>query len=118
MPAGRLLASGECLDLSPRCRLTFRLPSPASTTAVLDLTGARLPRADIRRVILMDQDLIIGPGSASHVVATQLERPVVLHVSQGQLVCQGRDAGIPVGERVSVGGVSFVLAGVDWKGSR
>ena len=116
--AGRLLASGECLDLSPRCRLTFRLPSAASTTAVLDLAGARLPRADIRRVILMDQDLIIGPGSAAHVVAPQLDRPVVLHLSQGQLVCPGREGGIPLGESVSVGGVSLVVAPVDRKGSR
>jgi len=115
---GRLLVSGECLDLSPRCRLTFRIPTPASTTAVLDLTGARLPRGDVRRVILMDQDLIIGPGSAAHVVAPQLERPVVLHVSQGQLVCQARHGAIGVGESVSVGGISFVIASVDWKGSR
>jgi hypothetical protein len=117
---GRLLASGERLDLSPRCRLTFRVPSAASTTAVLDLSGARLPRADVRRVILMDQDLIIGPGSVSHVVAPQLDRPVVLHLSQGRLVCQARDGGggIAVGESVSVGGVSFVLAPVEWKGSR
>jgi hypothetical protein len=120
-----LLASGERLDLSPRCRLTFRLPSAASTTAVLDLTGARLPRGDVRRVILMDQDLIIGPGSASHIVAPRLEHPVVLHLSQGRLVCQARetvkiggasavaDAPLPFVESISIGEVSFVLAPVD-----
>ena len=126
-PAGRLLASGEPLELSPRCRLTFRVPSPASTTAVLDLTGARLPRGDVRRVILMDQDLIIGATSAAHVVAPRLERPVVLHVRHGRLVCPGRDGGggfggggdslaLPVGESVSVGGVSFVVGAVDSRG--
>ena len=67
--AGRLLATGDRVALSPRCRLAFHLPSPASTSAVLELTGSRLPMADVRRVILMDRDLIIGPhagADASH----------------------------------------------------
>ena len=115
---GRLLASGERLDLSPRCRFTFVLPSPASTTAVLDLTGARLPRADVRRIILMDADLIIGPSNAAHVVAPQLDRSVVLHLSHGQLICQGREGAIIMGESINVGGVSFVIAPVDSHGSR
>jgi tetratricopeptide (TPR) repeat protein len=128
--AGRLLTSGERLELSPRCRLTFVLPSAASTSAALDLSGARLPRADVRRVILMDQDLIIGPGGASHVVARGLDHPVVLHLSRGQLVCAGRDpvvidgrpvdvgAPLPLNASIQIGGVSFVLTRPDSIGSR
>src|SRR5207249_1716458 len=88
--AGRLLAPGELLELSPRCRLTFQLPSAASTSAALDLTGARLPRSDVRRIILMDRDLVVGPSSAAHVTARELAENVVLHLSGDQLFCQSR----------------------------
>ena len=59
----KLLASGDAIALSPRCRMTFGLPHVASTTAVIDLTAARYPRAEIRRIILLDGDLVIGPGA-------------------------------------------------------
>jgi tetratricopeptide (TPR) repeat protein len=129
-PTGRLLASGECVELSPRCRMTFVLPSAASTSAALDLAGAKLPRSDVRRIILLDQDLVIGPGSASHIIARGLERPVVLHLRQDQFICAGREpmqingrtAGIgmplPLGTPVEIGGVCFTLTRVDSVGSR
>jgi hypothetical protein len=66
----------------------------------------------------MDQDLIIGPASTSHIVAPQLERPIVLHVNQGQLVCQSRDGAIQIGESINVSGLSFVVAPVNPQGSR
>jgi hypothetical protein len=128
--AGRLLASGQRIELSPRCALTFVLPSAASTSAALELSGARLPRSDIRRVILMDQDLIIGPGAASHVVARGLERPLVLHVRRDQLFSGGLDpvtidgrqvaksTPLPLNAQVQIGGASFVLTHLGSVGSR
>jgi hypothetical protein len=121
-PSRRLLAAGNRIDLSPRCRLTFQLPSSASTSAALDLTGAKLPRSDIRRVILMDRDVIIGAGPASHVVVPGVDRPIVLHLRDGQLVCQAHEpvmvggsvapakATLPLGESIKIGELSFVLA--------
>jgi hypothetical protein len=50
--AARLLADGDRVALAPRCRLAFGLPTPASTSAVLDLGGACLATAgtgDVRR---------------------------------------------------------------------
>ncbi len=74
--SGKLLSSGDRITLSPRCRLSFALPSAASTTAILDLTGARYARSDVRRIILLDRDIILGPSTATHVrgrtVARQL----------------------------------------------
>ncbi len=117
----RLLANGDRIALSPRCRLRFEVPSAASTSAVLNLSGARLPQRDARRVILMDRSLVIGPGPGSHVRADSLAEPVVLHVRDGRLCCQTKEpvlvgdrpssgaAGLPLGVNVRVGSVSFVV---------
>jgi hypothetical protein len=118
---GKLLASGDRLELSPRCRLKFSIPSQVSTTAVLDLSGARLARLEIRRIILMDQDLIIGPNSASHIVAGAMRESMVLHVRQGRLYCQTHlplmvndeaadlNRPIPLGVSVKTDGFSFAV---------
>jgi tetratricopeptide (TPR) repeat protein len=85
---GKLLADGDKIALSPRCRLRFRLPTPASTTAVLELSTARVPQADIRRVILMDRELVIGPGPSAHVRADDLPARAVLQPADGRLLCR------------------------------
>jgi len=118
---GKLLASGDRIALSPRCRMSFSLPSAASTTAVIDMTGCRYPRADVRRVILLDRDVILGPGIATHVRVDGAEENVILHVRDGRLFCESkapaevnglamdRMTGIPMGAHVKVGSVSFVV---------
>ncbi len=117
---GRLLANGDEIALTPRCRMTFRTPSPASTSAVLELTSARLPRGDVRRAILMDRELIIGPGAAAHIRCDDLPEPVVLHLQGSKLRCRARavvqvngtvgdGTGIGLGCRVSVGDLSFTV---------
>jgi tetratricopeptide (TPR) repeat protein len=85
---GKLLADGDKIALSPRCRLRFRLPTPASTTAVLELSTARVPQADIRRVILMDREVVIGPGPAAHLRADELPARAVLQPADGKLICR------------------------------
>ena len=119
--ASKLLSNGDEVALSPRCRFTFRLPSAASTSAVLDLTGTRYPRADIRRVILLDRELVIGPGVGSHVRIDELTDKVVLHVRDGRLFVQtphpllvaqrevAPRSPVPIGAHVNAGRVSFVV---------
>ena len=121
LETNKVLAEGDKLALSPRCRMVFRRPSAASATAVLDLAGARLPRADVRRIVLMDRELILGPGPNTHVRCDQLDRTVALVQRDGRLMCQvrgpmsvdGREmagmAEIQAGNRVEVGPVSFVM---------
>ncbi len=106
-PSNRLLNSGDKIDLSPRCRFTFALPSAASTSAVLDLTGTRLVRGDVRRVVLMDHDLIIGSSKCCHICAEGVDKPIVLHARDGRLFCQ--DKPIALGEHTSVGDFHFVV---------
>ena len=118
----KLLMRGDRIAISPRCRLTFNLPNPASTSATVDLAGGRFPRADVRRVILLDRDLIIGPGNGAHVRADHLPGNVMLVVRDGRLLVQSdahvtvdgrpmdRMSGIPLGGHVDVGGsLSFVI---------
>ena len=120
--SGKLLASGDRIALSPRCRMSFNLPSAASVTGVLDLTGCRYPRADVRRVILMDRDVILGASLACHVRVDDAEESVVLHVRDERLFCEtkspvevngapmDRVMGIPMEAHVRVGALSFVVS--------
>lgn len=116
----RLLASGDRIALASRCKLAFRVPSGASSTAVLDLLNARLPRGDVRHVILADREVIIGPGPGSHIRCDEMDVPAVLVWRDENLVCQGkapvridgrpaRQAAIPLGAQVEIGPVSFVV---------
>lgn len=119
--ASKMLANGDEVALSSRCRFTFRQPSAASTSAVLDLTGTRYPRADVRRVILLDRELVVGPGAGAHVRIDELPEKIVLHVRDGRLFVQTKEAllvagrevaprtPVPVGSHVKAGGVSFVI---------
>jgi hypothetical protein len=117
----KLLMKGDRIAISPRCRLAFNLPNAASTSATIDLSGGRFPRSDVRRVILLDRDLVIGPGNGTHIRAEQLSGNVVLLVRDNRLFVQSetmvtvdgkpmdRAAGIPLGGHVDVGGLSFVV---------
>jgi len=121
MVTGKLLVDGDRIALSPRCRLRFRLPNAASGSAVLELSTARLPQADIRRVILMDREVIMGPGPAAHVRADHLGERAVLYVRDGRLLCRARldltidhkpadpSAGIPLGKPVRLGPLGLVV---------
>ena len=73
-------------------------------------------------MILLDRDLIIGPGGGAHVRADHLPGNVMLVVRDGRLIVQSdalvtmngkpidRLSGIPLGGHVDVGGtLSFVI---------
>jgi pSer/pThr/pTyr-binding forkhead associated (FHA) protein len=118
----KLLANGDRIALSTRCRLTFSLPHAATTTAVIDLVSARFPRGDVRRVILLDTELVIGPGAAAHVRVDALPDPIVfrrhangLRVGSSQPVITGqgvriaREQPLPFDTPLKCQGLSFVL---------
>jgi len=118
----KLLADGDHISLSPRCRIQFRLPNPASTTAVLTVSGARLSRPDVRQLILMDRDILIGPYANNHIRTEQVKDPVALFVQNGRLLCRTRDdilvdgasfdpnVGLAMDKPVRIGKLSMVVA--------
>lgn len=117
----RLLADGDRINLNARCGLKFGLPSRASTTAMLTLSAARLARRDVRRVMLLDRSLILGPGPGAHIRAEGLSQPAVLYVRDGRVFCRtaepitvddrmmDRNAGLPMNARIRIGPVSMVM---------
>lgn len=119
--AHALLANGDRIAIGPRCRLRFRRPNPASTSAVLDVTAGRLARSDVRQVILFDREMILGPGPAAHVRVDSLSGPAVLQRHSGGLACRaadpvlidGRPAGteplITPGAHVTIGPLGLIL---------
>jgi len=117
----KLLVDADRINLSPRCGMKFNIPNPASTTATLSLPSARLGRADIRRIILMDRDILIGPTEGSHVLAESLDETIALFTQNGRLLCRAKDkilvdekqvsptAGLPVNKQIRIGQISLVL---------
>ncbi|MBN1507488.1 MAG: hypothetical protein JW955_11615 [Sedimentisphaerales bacterium] len=118
----KLLADGDRISLSSRCRIRFGLPNPASSTAVLTVSGARLSRPDIRQLILMDRDILIGPYANDHIRTEQVKDPVALFAQNGRLLCRTRDdilvdgtsfdpsVGLAMDRPVKIGRLSMVVA--------
>ena len=117
----KLLIDADRINLSPRCGMKFDIPNPASTTATLSLPSARLGRADVRRIILMDRDILIGPTEGSHILAESLDETIALFTQNGRLLCRAKDkilvddktvssmAGLPLNKQIRIGQISLVL---------
>ncbi len=120
----KLLIDGDRIALSPRCRMKFHIPNPASTTAMLILSGARLGRADVRHIILMDRDILIGPSVSNHILAEALDETVTIYAQNGRLLCKaaqqvlvddkpaGPAASLALDKQIRIGQISFVLTKV------
>jgi hypothetical protein len=118
----KLLASGDRIAVGPRGRVEFRRPNAASGTAVLRVSGARLPWGGVREVLLMDREIILGSSTAAHVRVSECRAPVILQsAADGQMLCRaeetvvidgqacGRSASVREGAQVVVGSASFVI---------
>jgi len=118
----KLLADGDTIALSPRCRLRFRLPNPASTTALLLLSGARLGRPDIRHILLMGRDILVGPYTNHHVQTEHLEDTITFFEQNDRLLCRASqpvtidnrpmqpEKGLTMDQPIRIGKLSMVLA--------
>jgi len=63
-----LLRDGSRIVLGRRAKLTFRIPSRRSPSAVLDVSdSSKLPN-DVRRVVLFKDSALIGHGPGSHML--------------------------------------------------
>ncbi len=73
------LAHGDRITLGATCQFMFQLPVPISPTASLELvSGHRLPVA-VDAVLLMAENLIIGPTAPVHILLPGAAANVVLY---------------------------------------
>ena len=79
----KFLADGDSIRVGKRCRFKFRHPTMDVPSAVVELSGTRLPRPDIRSIVLFDETLVVGPGQSSHLMARNLDQPLILFVRDG-----------------------------------
>lgn len=119
-PTKKLLCEGDKIDLSSRCRMKFSQPNPASGTACLSLSSAKLPRSDIQSIILLDREMILGPSRNCHIQSGHVQENMTFFVRNGRLFYQGDQCvlcdgiainpqdGIGVGQSVEIGSLRMV----------
>jgi hypothetical protein len=80
-----VLAPGDRVTLGATCQFLFTRPVPVSSTARLELTsGHRLPTA-VDGVLLMGNELMLGPGPQAHVALPAVTKPVLIYRSKDGL---------------------------------
>jgi hypothetical protein len=80
-----VLAADDRVTLGATCQFLFHRPVSVSGTARLELTsGHRLPVA-VDAVLLMANELILGPGPAAHVPLPGVSAPVSIYRSKDGL---------------------------------
>jgi hypothetical protein len=94
-----VLGPGDRVTLGATCQFLFTRPVAVSLTARLELTsGHRLPTA-VEGVILMGNELMLGPGPQAHVVLPDVAKPVLIYRSKDGLGVRVPDAAFRVDDR-------------------
>ena len=121
----KLLDDGDKIALSQRCRVRFYRPNAASATALLTVSGARLIRGDIAKVILMDREILIGSDAGCHIQVAGMEKRIVVVQKNQGLYCRcdgvitanGKridpNKPLPFKTTIEADGLSMVIAGFD-----
>ena len=78
------------LELGSSVKVRFRLPSVLSMTATLDFVSDRRPSHTIDGVILMEDNLLIGPSRDNHIRCPNWSEAVLLYRRGEQLWCKAR----------------------------
>jgi hypothetical protein len=82
----KLLSSGDRVTAAGRIAFRFHKPHAASSTAVLELsTSTRLACGTARRIVLMDEAIVIGSSADSHIVVPEAEGQVIVSNHNGRL---------------------------------
>jgi hypothetical protein len=72
------LHSGDRITLGATCQMHFRLPTPVSASARIDMVSGHRLAPSVDAVLLMAETLVLGPGEQSHVTMPDLDKPIVL----------------------------------------
>ena len=97
--ARAVLAPGDRLTLGPTCQFVFTRPVGASGTACLKLTSGHRLTQLVEGVLLMANELILGPGPDAHVVIPGATGRVLLYRSRDGLGVRVPDGRFRVNDR-------------------
>jgi len=83
-----LLVDGDTVHVGVRGRLKFTKPMPVSSSAVLQITGSKLKRRDVRSVVLFEDAVVFG-SRVGHFRLPDVGSPLILRPvadSKGQFL--------------------------------
>ena len=75
-----LLNHGDTIHVGKRGRLKFTKPVAASSTAILQISGSKMKRRDIRAIVLFDDAIVFGRGRG-HFRLPSLSAPIILRAA-------------------------------------
>jgi tetratricopeptide (TPR) repeat protein len=82
----KLMLDGDRVTAAGRVSFRFHKSHAASNTAVIELsTSTRMAAGTARRIVLMDEAVIVGSSSDSHIVVPEADGQVILRNRNGQL---------------------------------
>ena len=99
----KLLVDGDRVGLTMRCRMKFKRPNAASGTAMLLPSSAKMPRADVTGVILMDREILLGNDSTCHICSDQISERMAFVMRDGKLLCSSGASVLVDGKAVDAG---------------
>ena len=113
----QLLRDGDRIVLGRKAKMTFRLPSRKSPTGVLDMSDTTKMPNDVRRVILFNENAIVGASANAHIRCPHVGTSAVLFERHGELWMRLKNDGhvdtepvrLALGEPIEIAGVSLVL---------
>ena len=107
-----VLASGDRVTLGATCQFLFHKPVSVSSTARLELTsGHRLPVA-VDGVLLMGNEVMLGPAPNAHIILPGLPAPVLIYRSKDGLGVRVPDARFRIDDRPFVDRTALPLPAV------
>ena len=81
----RLLFDKNRITLGKLARITYRLPNPRSSTAVLSLSDSVRMSHGVRDILLFSQLAVLGPGRHCHVKLPRVKDNLILYAQKGKL---------------------------------
>jgi hypothetical protein len=113
----QLLKDCDRIVLGRKAKMTFRLPSRKSPTAVFDLSDTTKMPNDVRRIVMFSRQATIGQGPTAHVQCRHASVPLILFERGGALWIRPKSDGhvdnearrLVMGETMEIAGASLVV---------
>ncbi|HEY1190195.1 MAG TPA: FHA domain-containing protein [Gemmata sp.] len=106
-----VLAPGDRVTLGTSCQFLFHKPVSASSSAKLEVTSGHRLQTPVEAVLLMGNELILGPEPDSH-IPLEVEAPVLIYRSREGLSVRVPDTRFTLDDRPCEDRALLTLPGV------